>query len=339
MIPFRLFFLVMCSLLTLSGCGPEEQTVSIQGETMGTTYTIKVVLPKTIDEAELKSEIDRALLDFDHEMSNWNPKSWVTGFNASKSTDWQDLGLHAYEIIAMSQNISKASLGAFDITVSPLIERWGFGAREKMGFPDQATLAKILSQIGAKHLALDHNHKKIKKSIPELSINASAIAKGYGVDVMATMLLERGLQHFMVEIGGEVRCHGKPLHREQWQIGLQSPNREGGMSLHASVPLNGQSLATSGDYRNFFTHEGKTYSHVIDPKSGWPVDHALCSVTVIAPNCALADALATTCLVLGVEQSLAWIKNFEGCELYMIERRDDGELKVSHTEGFKFKRF
>jgi thiamine biosynthesis lipoprotein len=331
---FRL--LISLVALSLCSCGPKSQTVLISGQTMGTAYQVKAVLDDSQSREHIKARIDDRLYDFDLEMSNWNPKSWVTAFNKSQSTDWQDIGESALEVIAMAQEVSRASGGAFDITISPLIECWGFGVKGREGIPHPEEIEGIRAYVGFDKILLDKDRAKIRKLHPQTTLNTSALAKGYGVDLLSGMLLEFGVENFMVEIGGEVRCQGKPMKRDTWSIGLQRPQRGVGVELQGTVPLRDLSMATSGDYRNFYKRGHDYYSHIIDPRSGYPVEHALCSATVTAPSCALADALATCFLVLGTQESLSLIAGFEGCSVFLVERKGAGEFQSFQNASFKF---
>lgn len=329
--------LVMLGLLALLGCGDSPKLTHIQGKTMGTSYSIKVVLPAEQDEAQLQKNIDASLAQFDLDLSNWNPKSWVRAFNASTSTDWQSAPPSAINVLKSCIELNEKSRGAFDVTISPLIETWGFGVRTDDLIPSMAEIQKALANMGGQHLHLDVKNAKVKKDIPTLTINTSALAKGYGVDLIAQQLEALDLKNYMIEIGGEIHCSGAPPQREGWNIGIRKPSGGKGLStseIHSVVTLKNQSMATSGDYQNFFTHEGKRYSHVLDPNTGRPVAHNLCSVTVIAPNCALADGLATTCLVLGTKLSLSWIKLFPDCSLYLIERQEDDTFVTYRSDNF-----
>ena len=333
-----LMFRLLLSFLALGlcSCGPKVQTVLISGQTMGTSYQVKAVLGKSQDREQIKASIDSRLHDFDLEMSNWNPKSWVTAFNESQSTDWQDVGKSALEIIAMAQEVSAASGGAFDITISPLVECWGFGVKGREGVPSAGEIEELRAFVGFDKILLDQDKAKVRKLHPQTKLNASALAKGYGVDLISDMLLQLGVENFMVEIGGEVRCQGKPMRRDTWSIGLQRPQRGAGIELQGTVPLRDLSMATSGDYRNYYKRGHDFYSHIIDPRSGLPVEHNLCSATVTAPSCALADALATCFLVLGTQASLDLVARFEGCAVHLVERGRAGEFQSFQSPGFNF---
>ena len=323
--------------MLLCSCGPKERQISLAGGAMGTSYAIKCVVGDPFREQDLQKDIDELLLKFDAELSSWNPNSWVMTFNSSTSTDWQSAPPSVLNIVNKSLDLFQRSRGAFDITLSPLIERWGFGARERTSIPTDQELGKLLSQCGSQHLEVDVVQQKVRKKIPQLSLNASAIAKGYGVDLVAQHLIQKGIRRFMVEIGGEVRAQGQPLDKEAWHIGIQQPDPDETNHLLGIVPLKNLSLATSGDYRNFFKVGDENYNHILDPMSGRPVQHGLCSATVIAPDCALADGLATTCLVLGTQLSLQWIKQFPNCSVLLVERQKDGRFKIFQSADFPLK--
>lgn len=328
--------LISLLALGLCSCGPKRQTVLISGQTMGTSYRVKAVLGTAQDREQVKARIESNLYDFDLEMSNWNPKSWVTAFNDSESTDWQDIGNSALEIIAMAQEVSTASEGAFDITISPLIESWGFGVTGREGVPSAEAIEELRAFVGFDKILLDKDKAKVRKLHPQTKLNASALAKGYGVDMISELLLQLDVQNFMVEIGGEVRCQGKPMRRDTWSIGLQRPQRGAGIKLQGTVPLRDLSMATSGDYRHYYKRGQDFYSHILDPRSGFPVEHSLCSATVTAPSCALADALATCFLVLGTQASLDLVARFEGCAVHLVERSSTGEFRNFQSPGFQF---
>jgi FAD:protein FMN transferase len=327
-------FLGLFILLGLIGCGPEEVQIGLNGRCMGTSYSIKCTVPAKTSPQQLQKDIDQLLLQFDAELSNWNPKSWITTFNQSSSTEWQTAPKTVIEIVELSLELFQKSRGAFDITVSPLIERWGFGARERQGLPNSQELSELLKIIGSQQLELNLPEGKIRKKIPELNLNASALAKGYGVDLVGDFLNQRGIVNYMVEIGGEVRVQGRSPQNEEWHIGIRKPEFSGPTALQEVVNLKNCSMATSGDYQNFFIENNQSYNHIIDPTSGFPVQHQLCSASVIAPTCALADGLATTCLVLGTKLTLQWIKQFPQCSVYLVERQSDGSFKSYQSENF-----
>lgn len=302
---------------------------------MGTSYSIKYIgSSKTSDEAKIL--VEKALLKFDLEMSNWNPDSWVSLFNTAYRTGDFEVSENVAKIIELSLDLHQKSSGAFDISVSPLIDLWGFTQHKRSSLPKPEIIEKLQKRIGSQYLNLDLKNLSLHKSKASLQINCSALAKGFGVDLIATLLEEElQCQNYMVEIGGEVRCKGKPPTRNSWRLGIRQPNAKKS-GLFGIVDLNNQSLATSGDYHNFFELDGKRYSHIIDPRTGQPVQHQLCSVSVISPSCALSDGLATACLVLGVEKGLKLVQQYPGAKALMIERLDNGELRRTMSPGFVY---
>jgi len=181
---------------------------------------------------------------------------------------------------------------------------------------------------------LDKDRRRLRKRIPNLSINVSALAEGYSVDLVANFLKTKNIENIMVEISGEVCAKGHFPGRKGWNIGIRKPNAAKNYELQQIVSLENACMATSGDYENFFIENGVRYSHILDPLTGAPVQHQLCSASVIAPKCALADGLATTCLVLGTKLSLEWIKQFPDCSIYLIERQQDGSVKTFQSDNF-----
>lgn len=325
----------LCLLFILNGCGDRQVLVHHQGSTMGTTYSIKYV-GSSQNSGEVKVLIDKALLKFDLEMSNWNPDSWVSLFNTAYRTGDFEVSENVAEIIQLSLDLHQKSSGAFDISVSPLIDLWGFAQQKSERLPNPEVIEKLKNRVGSEHLKLDQENLNLHKSKASLQINCSALAKGFGVDLIAKLLEEKvQCQNFMVEIGGEVRCKGKPPTRDSWRLGIRQPDSKK-PGLYGIVDLNNQSLATSGDYHNFFEIDGKRYSHIIDPRTGRPVEHQLCSVSIISPSCALSDGLATACLVLGVEQGMELIKKYPEAQALMIERLDNGKLKRTMSPGFVY---
>lgn len=332
--------LPLLMLLYLCSCGTKESPSlsKIQGYTMGTSYMIKFINEPKNDIHKIKKAIDQTLLDFDQELSNWNPNSWVQKFNQHHSIEAIPLPKHAEKVISLCLELHKKSNGAFDITLSPLIELWGFGSKREFQVPTREKINSIRSKMGSQFLKLDFKKHTIQKLVPELQINCSALAKGYGVDLIAGLLeKEFKVQTYMVEIGGEVFVKGNPPHQKHWTLGVTKPSfNNQPQSLQDIVKLQGGALATSGDYQNYFKHENKYYSHVLNPKSGYPIEHQTCSVSIIADSCALADGLATTCLVLGVEGSKSFLRQYPKVKAWIMERKKGGLSTLEHyrIQGF-----
>lgn len=302
---------------------------------MGTTYSIKY-LGRSSQSEEVKTHIEQALLQFDLEMSNWNPDSWVSLFNSAHHSGAFEISKNVAEILALALDLNQKSRGAFDISISPLIDLWGFYRRKHESIPSQEMVDKVKADTGCQYLELDVEKLSLSKTNSKLQLNCSALAKGFGVDLMAKLLEEKfQRQNYMVEIGGEVRCKGKPLNRDGWKLGLRMPNAEQS-GLFGIVEIKNQSLATSGDYQNFFEVNGKRYSHILNPQTGRPIEHKVCSVSIISTSCALADGLATACTVLGVEEGMKLIQHYPNTHALIIERLDNGQLKSTASPGFKY---
>ncbi len=306
---------------TLISCqNSEPQLVKIAGKTMGTTYNISYT-PFTSgasQAAEVQKEVYIILERVNDLMSTYRPKSQLSQFNSLKSTESFKIDREFFKVVELAQKISEQSGGAFDITVGPIVNLWGFGTTNKKQVPTVADLTVWQKKIGYKKLILDAKLVSIRKQHAEMYVDLSAIAKGYGVDAVAAYLESIQALNYMVEIGGELRVKGLK-NGKRWKIGITSPNNLGD-GVQKIIELNGQALATSGDYRNFFNQNGKRYSHTIDPRTLRPVVHSLASVTVITErNCAKADALATTLMVLGPEVGLEFA-NTHNIKAYFIYR-------------------
>lgn len=316
-----------------TGCGnPSRQSMpSFHGETMGTTYNIVVAdLPDDHPVEDIRTGIDEVLLTVNQQMSNWIDDSEISRFNQSESTDWFDVSPETAFVISESIRISQETGGAFDVTVAPLIDLWGFGPPGRdVEPPNDQQLADLAEVIGSDKLSTRENLPAIKKDDPGVSVNLSAIAKGYGVDAVADYLETQGIENYLVEIGGEIRVAGKKLDGTLWRVGIERPE-SGQRSLQTKVELTDLAMATSGDYRNFIEQDGRRYSHTIDPRTLKPVTHALASVSVLAETCLEADALATSLMVMGPETGYNWAEQ-RGLPILMLIHEADGFSERSTT--------
>jgi FAD:protein FMN transferase len=326
-------WLILGFALALTGCAPEPEQISLSGPTMGTLYSVKVVAPpRGLDAAALRSTIDDVLARVDVEMSGYRPDSEVSRFNASGSTDWFAVSFDLEHVVKTAIDVSTRSGGAFDITVAPLVEAWGFGAEgEPAQLPDDQTLSELEQRIGSTHLQTRVQPPALRKDIAALTIDLNGIAPGYAVDLLADKLLALGATRFMIDIGGEVRAHGRNARNEPWHIAIERPEAADA-APYGVLQLDGLAVSTSGEYRSFYMRDGKRYSHTIDPRTGRPVDHTLASVVVIGPNCILTDAWATAFNVLGTEEGLA-LANRLSMAVMFIEWQD-GQLTSHATPGF-----
>ncbi|WP_442485588.1 FAD:protein FMN transferase [Aeoliella sp. SH292] len=317
------------SLAAGSGCFA-AQVAKLDGRTMGTTW--HAVLEFNGDDynsGDFEEQIEVRLAEINRLMSTYDPESELSRFNASQSTDWFAVSPETAVVIAAALEVAKKSNGQFDPTVGPLVNLWGFGpdGRRKEP-PSDEQIAAARGKVGYQQVEARLDPPAIRKSSPGVYLDLSAIAKGYGSDAVVETLRNSDdgkafVEAAMVEIGGEIRTYGTKSTGQPWRLGIERPDSEFQM-VHQIVAIdNGDALATSGDYRNFFADHGHRYSHTIDPATGRPVTHKLASVTVRTPTCMEADALATALTVMGPEKGLAWATEHKIAAV-LVERTDDG---------------
>ncbi|MEM1272346.1 MAG: FAD:protein FMN transferase [Pseudomonadota bacterium] len=295
---------------------------SITGQTMGTSYSVVAVdHAHELNEPQIAAAIDAALQEVNQQMSNWDPMSEISRFNARNSTEPVAISEPLAHVIAAAEEVNRASEGRFDTTMGPLIELWGFGASGAPTMPQPADIARALERSGhSRSLALADG--TLRKQLPEANVYLAAIGKGFGADHVGRALASLGIRDFMVEIGGDLYATGRNADGLPWQIGIETPSARQ-IGVHEVIGLTGMGLASSGDYRNFFERDGARYSHVIDPTTGRPITHQTGSATVIANNAMLADAWATAMLTLGRERGLE-IAEAEGLAVMFIDRNGSG---------------
>lgn len=326
----RLVVALLLGALLAAGCSEEgADLLRLQGETMGTTWSVQVVAPPAdLDAEQLRQAIEARLADVNSQMSTYDPQSELSRFNASTSSDWIPVSAGLASVVLKAQTISDLSDGAFDVTVGPLVNLWGFGpGAVGADLPTGSELDDASARVGYRHLEARRTEPALRKAIPRLYVDLSAIAKGHGVDELVRLLEAGGLTDYLVEIGGELRGAGRKANGEPWRIAIERPEAAV-RQVFAAVPLWDTAMATSGDYRNFFEVDGRRYSHTIDPATGRPVEHRLASVTVLDPSCARADALATALLVLGPERGLALARRLRLAAL-LIVREGDGYRTIA----------
>ena len=296
-----------------SGCGGTDYR-AVEGRTMGTSYRILARCPETLD----AGRIDTVLASVNASMSNWDKDSEISRFNASAVGEWTTLSPPLAEVMRTALTLSAMSEGAFDVSVGALVDAWGFGPAPARAFPDDVQVEMALGRTGFRHLELDGS--RLRKTV-DVSIDLSAIAKGYGVDAMAATVADQGCADYLAEIGGEVRVRGKNPEGRPWRLAIEVPNTSG--VAHRVVTLSEGAIATSGDYRNFFERDGKRYSHTIDPRLGMPVTHALASASVVHASAMWADGYATLIAVLGPEAGLTFAASND-LAAYLLVRGEDG---------------
>lgn len=310
---------------------------SFSGTAIGTNFSIIVShTPLANRDFEVwKREITALMDQLDKSMSNYISESEVTRLNHIQDTNFHPVSADLHTVISASLDAYRETDGYFDITVSPLVDLWGFGpVPPGAAVPSEQDVKGIMSRIGSDKIKIDAS-QGFKKLDHRVNINLNAISKGFLVDKVAQYLLDKGCNNFMVEIGGEIAVKGNNRNGVPWRIGVETPNYNSKETVYGVVPMNSGGMATSGDYRRYIKEDGKVYSHIIDPKTGYPAKHALASVTVIAENSMKADAYATALFVMGMEKGLKWVEKREGVEAYFIERTADGVFISKGSSGFK----
>lgn len=326
----RLLSLVVTTALLFSSSVVVAEAIQITGPTMGTHF--KVVIdtpPEEFDGEALQAKIEARLVEINRQMSTWDETSEISKFNQSASTDWFKVSPEFATVVKEAKLIFDASEGAFDPTVEPLIKLWGFGDRREQEVPAETDILAALKQTGMSNLQVRLDPPALKKDVAQLQLNLSAIAKGYAVDAVAELLQGESLSAYVVDIGGENKAGIAKSNGDPWRLGVESPL--GG--LQRVVRVVRCSVATSGDYRNFFTMDGVTYSHAIDPKSGWPVKNPPASVSLIADSCMTADAWATAMMVLGVQEGSRIAKK-NNLSVMFQEVATDGQIKEASFGAF-----
>ncbi len=323
LVPVWLFLLILCS------CSSPAAYIYNEGPVYGTYYHIVYESPGGKDFHE---EIKAKLAEYDLSFSTFNPGSSISKVNTNQEAEPDPLFFNCFR---RAEEISFITGGAFDITVAPLVNAWGFGFRHKENITPQL-IDSLLQFTGYRKVRLVDG--KIVKEDPSVMLDMSAIAKGYTCDLIADFLYARGCRNYMVEIGGEVVARGINAKGRNWSIGISKPDETGlfaSQDLQAVVRLPDRALATSGNYRNFYEEDGKRFAHTIDPKSGYPVQHNLLSATVLADDCMTADALATAFMVMGLERGIELANSLPEIAVYFIYADESGINKIYMSENFR----
>lgn len=321
---------VLFASTLLTGCWSASQTLEFSGQTMGTTYAVIAVDDSgDLEPRIVQDAIESTLADVNASMSNWDPGSEVSRFNAA-GMEAVAISPELAEVMAFANDVHAASLGRFDVTLTPLIELWGFGERTSDStVPSDAEIATAQALVGqSRLLTLTRNPDMLQKNDTDVSVFLSAIAKGYGIDRVAATLRDLGLSDFMVEIGGDLIASGTNPRGTPWRIGIERPDPSS-QRVEDVVSLNDMGMATSGDYRNFFEEDGIRYSHIIDATTGRPITHGTASVTVLAESAMAADAWATALLALGAERGLPLAEKNELAVFFIV--RDPSILEAGFS--------
>jgi len=312
-----------------------EKNIKITGFTMGTYYEITLLhSSQDMSSVVLKKDIDQLLKNYNLIVSPFEKNSEISKFNNHNNTNPIKVSTELYKLIKYSHSISAKSAGLFDPTIAPLINLWGFGVNGKKNKPSENEINNAKKRIGYKNIKILPNNT-LKKIIPSITLNLSAFAKGYGVDMIADYLKQKGFKQGFVNIGGEIVTFGTRDDNKEWRIAIDTPKYGGGNGEYFKIiKLSDNAIATSGDYRNYFKKQNQVYSHIINPKTGYPVNNNIASVSVIAKNCKEADMLATTLMLLNVEAGLKLIEEIKDCEALFI-LRENGAFKEKKSSGFK----
>ena len=324
--------------LFLAGCGIQKE-VQFSGQTMGTVYHIKVIIRFFNDTKGLKQKIEMRLEDINRSMSTYRKDSEISRFNAlSRIGEKFYISDDFLQVMTVAQNIYELTGGAWDGTIKPLVELWGFGdSKNKKKTPGEKEIQAILSNIGFNHIEISSDRYLIKKKA-SISLDLASIAKGYAVDQIAALIKTDGIENFLVEIGGEGFASGLRKDGKQWRIGINRPHKDAPYDqVYKVLTLQDKAFATSGDYRNFFELDGKRFSHILDPRSGYPIMNGVVSVSIMADTCTFADGLATAVMVLGPDKGLKLVNSIDNTECLIVVQKDDGTLIDYFSESFKGK--
>ncbi len=329
-------FLATIVIFLLVGCFPSNdlarQEYHLQGNTMGTTYNIKVV-GENLNAGKLKQDIDVALKQLNQEMSTYIADSELSLFNKSSSPEPVEVSNGLARVVKEAIRLGKLSDGALDVTVGPLVNLWGFGPGYRPEtVPSDELLLATKAKVGLDKLTFDNG--LLSKSTPELYVDLSTIAKGYGVDLVAELIEANGIHNYLVEIGGEMRLKGFKHTGELWHVAIEKPLSNERAVQQIIVPKD-NAVATSGDYRIYFEAEGQRFSHIIDPNTGKPINHKLVSVTVIHPSSMTADGLSTAMMVMGEERALTFAEEND-LAVYIIAKTDHGFVEQSTVKFMQY---
>ena len=324
-------------LLFAFSCSNTLEESQIHGETMGTTYSIKLVLSERLEEQDkIKGSIDSILVNINQQMSTWIPNSEISVFNNNKTTDYFKVSDDFYYVLDKGKVISEKTNNFFDYTVFPLASLWGFGPNKnkRKNIPSHHEIEEILSYTGIQRIELKYPF--MKKDHPGVQLDLNAIAKGYAVDLVHNWLVGQGFTNVFVEIGGEIRCLGVNKAGKPWVVGIDTPSDglSSGQNIFTSISLKNMSLATSGNYRNYYENNGNKINHSIDPINGKPVKNNILSVSVKSKSCLDADAWATALMVMSFDEGIEKVNEFKELDAFWIMLDNESSLTHFSTKGF-----
>lgn len=325
----KLFSLLLLSLILL-GCRDTPREAEVSGEAQGTTYHIKLVLNRRLTALEdVRQQITTVLAEIDAKMSNYRDDSEISRLNAQETVDWLPASPEIVGLLAIANNVYQRSEGCYDLTIKPLFDLWGFSGHENR-VPGDHEIGALMPHIGMSLLEIDATGHRIRKKDPKLKIDLSSIAQGYSVGMVAQRLDTLGIEHYLVEIGGEMLVKGRKASGDDWRIGVETPT-SGTRGLQKIIDIKetkGTAIMTAGTYRNFFEDQGQNYSHILSPKTGRPVNHHLRSVTVVHDDPTWADAWDTALLSVGESKAMQ-IAEAENLKVLLVYENDKKLLEYT----------
>jgi thiamine biosynthesis lipoprotein len=305
----------------------------LDGFTMGSTWSVRVVGPRRLDVDAVRDGVESQLAELDRQLSGYRDVAELAQFNRTPVGEWRVLPAHLREVVVFGRRLHADSGGAFDITIKPLVNLWGFGSAEpRLELPNEQEIANARSRLGTDYIELSANGARMRR-VADVTLDVDAIAPGYAADIIAAWLTARGLADHLVDIGGELRVDGHKPGGGAWRVGIERPVMARG-DVEETIAVANVGVSTSGDYRDYFEVGGRRYSHIIDPATGRPVEHGLTSVTVVARSALAADGYATTLMVLGPERGMAWADAL-GLAVFMIVKDKNGALQEQYNAAFE----
>lgn len=302
----------------------------VRGETMGTTYTVKVYTDWSVKEKKLERGVHEAVEKINRLMSNWKPDSDISQFNTLPEGGALTVSEETMDVVKLAKDIYEKTGGVLDPTLSPLIELWGFGTKGRDHVPSDEQIQEALAKVGMDKFQIEGS--KLVRSQAGVTLNLSAIAKGYGVDAVAKYLLNEGFTDFFIEVGGETRMTGVGP-RGPWRVGVEDPRSTWERSPLYIVQPGTNAFGTSGDYRNFFEEGGQRYTHILDPRTGYPIASQIASASVLASDSAMTDALATALMVMGEQDAIKLVESLEGVECLLLLWTENNGLREVRSSG------
>ena len=318
---------LLLAFCCLAGCAADERPVQMGGAIFGTTWSLTYLgAPDEVSPSQVQSEINAAFALVNESMNHYDPSSLISEFNSLPAQTPIEVDWDFTYVLSAALELTVATRGAYDVSVSALSDLWGFGPEGPKQFPNAADIEMTRSQVGVAQLDWESTTRTLSKRAPGLKLDFSSLAKGYAVDLGADALEDLGIPQFMLEVGGEVRVRGASPRGDAWRIAVERPDADTRGGIQAALAVTDTGIATSGDYRNFFERDGERYSHLIDPRTGYPIQHDVVSVTVVHGSAMMADAWATALTVMGSAEAMVLAEE-RGLAVYLL-KRSGGTLEV-----------